>query len=104
MTRYFIATFSAGTRQFLMTEDDDPPPYPAFVETDEATFMEQRRQRNRERKADKKRIRQGPGNDKSPATPMRGSGAMVRFSSAGATGYASQRGGSSAAGLGRHET
>jgi hypothetical protein len=53
MTRYFIATFSAGTRQFLATEDDDPP-YPAFQEVGEDEFMEQRRLRNRARKADKK--------------------------------------------------
>lgn len=56
MTRYFIATFSAGTRQFVVADDDEAPPYPAFEETDEATFMEQRRQRNRERKAEKKRL------------------------------------------------
>lgn len=82
MTRYFIATFSAGTRQFLMTADDDPPPYPAFVEADEDIFMEQRRQRNRERKADKRRAPsvagragafhvepQGPETTKAPPPP-----------------------------------
>lgn len=54
MPKYFIAVFGSGTRQFLVVEDGEPDPYPAFKQYDEQEFLELRRARNRARKKEKK--------------------------------------------------